>query len=620
MSFSYQKLNPIKVVDPILQVDRINDYAVLESGSKVSWKAYTSNSISQSSIQFSCPPPSANIIVDRCQRITLPVRLTFTGIIQTNTGTFTPSVTLLNAGKDAPRAFPFSSGLDTLQVSINNDSVSINMSDIVHAFTRYNIGTDVRSKDYSMTPNYPDQSSNYSDLDGTSRNPLGAYGNGFCDDIVPRGGFPFNIVSNAPVAATTGGAAATAVCDILIHENMFLSPFFWGLARNDNQGFYNVNAMDFNLTFLSQCGMRMWAHSDAPVATSGAAEVTSTITAISVQFNGFSSPAFSYSTSQPQMLFKYYSPNLLMPLSPSIPYSYPYSELTRFPTDIGTLAYSAGAQYFQSNNIQLNQIPRRMYIFARPANSVLQSRCDITDTFLAISNVSIQFANQNTVLSTATQAQLYDINTKNHSEQSWNEWSGQLVYNSAFTGTAGTDRFCGGAGPLCLEFGTDIQLESNEAPGLAGQYQIQVQAQLANMNAGGQWDALAMTLYLVFVNEGVFTITGTASAQHQLGVLSKMDILDAQSQPGLNYRTIQSYNGGDFWNTLANFGSKVNDFLKETKLISKVGSLIPHPVAQGISKGAEAFGYGHGGVAIGGVAIGGRRSGKKSPRRSRLLR
>ncbi len=610
MSFSYSKLNPVKVIDPVVKVDTVRDYAVLESGNKIQWKAYTSTSISSSSIQFSCPPPSSNIIIDRDQRLTLPIRLSFTGRIRTTNGAYTPNATLLNEGKDAPRSFPISSAMETLQVSINNDSISINLSDMVHALTRYNIGPDVRAKDYSMTPNYPDQSQNYSDLDGTNRNSLGNYAEGSADAPTPRGGFPFTVVSNAAVAAAVApGTAASAVVDMVITENLFLSPFFWGCACKDNQGFFNVNAMDFNLNFLAQAGFRMWSHSNAPVAVSGADSVYSDITAISVQFNGFS-PAFSYAQSQPQMLFKYYTPNILMPLSQNVPYTYSYSEINRYPTDIGTLTYAQGPQIFNSNNIQLNQIPRKMYIYARPSNAVLQSRADITDTFLAVTNVSIQFANQNSVLGTATQAQLFALNCKNHSEQSWNEWSGQGVYNSGFPGTAGYRQFSAGAGPLCLEFGTDIQLEGNEAPGLAGQYQIQVATTLQNTNSGTQWDALQMTLYLVVVNEGVFTITSVGSAQHQLGVLSKNDILDAQTQVGINYRTIQDVNGGDFMSSLADFGSKVNDFLRNTKAVSRIASQVPHPIAQTIGNIASSLGYGEGcdgGYNVGGVAVGGKR-------------
>lgn len=37
---------------------------------------------------------------------------------------------------------------------------------------------------------------------------------------------------------------------------------------------------------------------------------------------------------------------------------------------------------------------------------------------------------------------------------------------------------------------------------------------------------------------------------------------------------------------------KVNDFLKRTKIISRVAGIIPHPVAQGIGTVAGLAGYG----------------------------
>lgn len=624
MSLSYQKLQPVLVEDPVTQVNATRQYAVLQSGNQISWKAYTSTSISNSSIQFSAPPPSSGCIVDRMQYVTIPVRLTFTGVIITSNGAFVTPTSLLTSGRDAPRAYPFSSALDTLQVGINNDSVSINMSDVIHPLTRYNTSDALRAREFSMSPNYPDQSFNYSELVGQNRNPLGNYADGFADHPVPRGGFAFTIVSNTAVVPATGaGTAATAVVDMLITEPLFLSPFFWGRSSNDIQGFYNVNAMDFNLTFLARAGFRMWSHADGATRTSGADTITSRIDSISVQFNAFSSPAFSYTTAQPQMLFKYYTPNLLTKqrLSPLEPVTYPYFDVTRYPTDLGLITYASGVNQVTSNNIQLNQIPRKVYIFARPSNASLQSDCTLTDTYLVINNISIQFANQSTLMSSATQQQLYMINVKNHSEQSWQEWSGQLVQNDAFLGTTGALSYGPTGGPLCLEFGTDIQLSPDEAPGLSGQYMFQVTVGLSNMNALLEWDDVPMTLYCVFVCEGTMTITAQGAAQHQLSVLSKMDILDAQKQQGINYRKIQEVNGGDFLDSLGNFASRVNDFLKQSKIISTVGSLLPHPGAQLGSKIAENLGYGYEGGCEGGIAIqGGKRMTKAQLKRNLLDR
>src|SRR5574338_1028518 len=111
MSLSYQPLEPVLVRDPITQVDSKRDYAILKGGNQVTWKRYTTTSVSTSAITWSCPPPSGNVFVDRKQYVLLPVRLIFSG---NSTGD-----PILVAGCDAPRAFPLNGSLEVLQSSIN---------------------------------------------------------------------------------------------------------------------------------------------------------------------------------------------------------------------------------------------------------------------------------------------------------------------------------------------------------------------------------------------------------------------------------------------------------------------------------------------------------------------
>jgi len=299
MSLSYQALIPTLVEDPITQINAVDRYAVLSGGNKVSWKAYNSTNIASASISFSCPPPSGGVIVNRYVKCTLPIRLSFTGNVTTSNNAFQPATSLLNAGLDAPRAFPMSGSLESLQVGLNNTSVSIPMSDVIHALLRYNMSCD---------------------LVGTNRNPLGNFASTPDCDSIQRGGFPFTIVSNATVVPVTGGTVATAVVDMVVTEPLFLSPFYWGCSAGNMQGFFNMTSMDFTLSFLANAGFRMWSHCPL-VATSGAIVVNSNITGIAVQFGQFTSPAFSYRDNQPQMLFEYMSPNLLtkQQISPNVP-------------------------------------------------------------------------------------------------------------------------------------------------------------------------------------------------------------------------------------------------------------------------------------------------------------
>ncbi len=58
MSLALKKLECVNVKDPRVCVTNRTPYAVLEGGSQISQKVFTTTSVSQSSLQFSCPPPS----------------------------------------------------------------------------------------------------------------------------------------------------------------------------------------------------------------------------------------------------------------------------------------------------------------------------------------------------------------------------------------------------------------------------------------------------------------------------------------------------------------------------------------------------------------------------------
>lgn len=599
MSLSYQPLRPIRILDPITDVDSVKDYAVHLGGDQVSYKAYTSTSISNTSIQFSCPPPSAQVIVDRLVQLAIPVRLTIQGLCYTTNGAFADPTSLLNQGHDAPRAWPLSGSMDSLRVGINNDNVSMPLSEVIHPLMRFGANEDVRAHDWSTTPNMHDQSANYSDLIGTDRNPLNNYGQSSQDEIQGRGASQYTVVTNAAVVPSVVGTACSAVVDCYFTENLMLSPMYSGCAKGDKLGFYNVNAFDLDLNFQTTAA-RMWSHNAGAVKVSGGNSIRTAITGITMQFSSFTGVPFTYSGKVPQCLFKYITPSYLdkQMLNPQKPLTYGYSDITRYPTSIGNLTFAQGAQPFTSNNLQLNQIPDRVYILARPSRAILESRTDITDQFLAIQNISVQFGNASVLLSTATQQQLFQINCRNGYRGSYSEFIGQLVNSSSYD----LPQYSTGGAPLCLKFGQDIQLQADEAPGLLGQYMLQVTVSLKNNNIGTQWDAIPFELVLIVVNDGCFTITGQGSASHQLGVLTKADVLNAQSAPAL--RGEMDLRGDGFMDTIGEFGSKINQWLKDSKAISSILPEIPLPGMNALSKMASNLGYG----AIGGcdmAAIGG---------------
>lgn len=562
MSFSYQPLEPILVKDPRTITKNKRMYAVLQGGSDNNTKVFTTSSISNSSIQFHVPPPG-NVIVDRMVYLSIPIRLTFTGDA-TNT-----SPNLLLPNRDAPRAFPLSGAMETLNMTINGLSIAINMSDVIHALTRYNTGRKDKQLYYSGTPNCPDQSQQYSDLFGGVRSPLASYGDSVDESVMPRGGYPFTIVSNT---------ATQAVVDMVVTEPIFLSPLLWGSYEEQSGGFVNVDSMDFNITFVNGAGNRMWSHDDSQ---NNVAPFFNRIISTSAQFQGFA-PAFSYPQSQPRLQFKYITPQLSDMYSVNTPSTYSYFDVLRYPTEIPPIPYSPTYSGIQtvSNNIQLASIPRRMYIYARPRNTELTSTPNLTDTYCGISKLEIQFENRTGLLSGASQYQLYEMSAKNGCNMSWTQWSGYPVNTTGAFGIGIANQKFGTVGSvMCVEFGTDICLKEYEAPGMNGQFQLVVNASFYNADPSGAKDNIPLTYYIVIVNEGSLTIPGYGRALNQIGVLSKEDVLNAQRNPFVDYCDLRKINGGNFLSGLKRFGENIASVLKKSAPYVKKGLKVAKEVA-----------------------------------------
>jgi hypothetical protein len=276
-------------------------------------------------------------------------------------------------------------------------------------------------------------------------------------------------------------------------------------------------------------------------------------------------------------------------LGPSLPITYPYFRIDRYVNDYTNIGPGISNIYY-SNNIQLNSIPRRMYIFMRERNSDLYSNPNRTDTFLSIQNLSIQFNNRSGLLSTASQQQLYQMCVKNHCNMSWEQWTGGPVYSgdSNFVNRFGTV-----GSVMCVEFGTDIPNQSPiEAPGKSGAYQLLVQINATNVSGR----SINASFYIVPVYEGTFTVPSIGQGMSQIGVLSSQNILEASENGYVSYNDAEKVNGGDFFSGLKDFFWQVHNFVKKNKLISKGLSLNPETAPFGLA--AELLGYGEGGAMM----------------------
>jgi hypothetical protein len=574
MSLGTPSLKCETVLDSRVNIDSIRRYNIFKGGKNVSWKPIISTSFSPSSWQFTAPPPNPAVIVDREIYVLVSARLAIKGVKITGTDN-----KLLNIGvSDALRAYPISNALiNTLQLTINNTAVSINMSDVIEPLLRYNVPEIKRGKIFSMSPSMQDQFQEYADwssanttlglryastpllgvnniLNGGARNPLSGYGVGAGDEMT-RGGFQsINIVSDKSGNDTVGDA----IVDVLLCEPIFLSPLLFG---GEGPGFIGVQTMDFNFTLNGSLG-RIWSRADYYPANTVNTNVVATnyITSIDVTFSNQTGEGGNTFGVPPTLLFNYITPGELMPIHRE--YVYPYFNIDRYPSpsqDLAGLNLSTPTTLnaslkvstkISSNNIQLQSIPRRIYLFGRESNDArskinANSRYpDIlgisnskdyysgswnhSDSYAVIKNISVNYNNNAGLLSSASQQDLYRIAVNNGCQQSWNQWSN----------TNGS--------VLALDFGKDIQLGDLEAPGKLMTSQLQIDVSFTNTSLF----ARTITLYIVVVSEGTFTIVDNRCIT-QIGVVSENDIFEAsknlEKQP---YTHVQNIYGGDFFSGL----------------------------------------------------------------------
>ena len=563
MSLALERVNPITVHDPrIIQSDRT--FPVLKGGEQVLYKVYTTTNISSSSVTFHCPPPSSNVYVDRRIHLRLPVRLS---IAVTTANLMADGKYLIANGCFAIRSFPLQKAMETVQMVINNQAMSVNIGDIISCLEHFNVSMKLRAIDYSKCATYPiDGCQQFGDVNGLLKSPL-LPATAVADLNVPRG---------APFAVVTGGATQTAsndspltVIDFVSCEPLFLSPLYWGESSLNNSAFYGVKTMDFTFNFVSNAGNRMISIDPTTLFTAGDADTTraSSLSA-SVSFGPFAgvSPAFTYSAeSTPALLFQYITPQLVdRGNAMQQVLNYPYSNIERYPTDYSAPAVSAlgvagAAVTMNSTNVQLSSIPTKIYVFARANNTQMQLNPYTPDSFMRLESFNMQWGNRSGLLAQASRQQLYDISVRAGCTQSYADWAGIAQQRGATpasyvstvpTGVVGVAQTYFGTGTLLAIDPVDLGLDSVDAPGKLDQITLQINGTWSNL---GQYAMNGCTLYVVCVSAGVFTLfNGQASSL--IGILNSNDILNSHAQSGaqmLNYFDTKQIYGGGFLSDLA---------------------------------------------------------------------
>ena len=446
---------------------------------------------------------------------------------------------------------PLSSIIFDLRTTINSQSVNSNLSDTIHARSRYwKQGVNQRSQTTSASAMI-DNVQNYADAFGTTNSPLCGFGDSGLTSGQGRGVISdLEIISNTPTAAEVRFS---------VFEPCILAPFIHD--ENSCVGtLWRVNTLSFDLQFENI--NRIWCHDSASDGH---------ITGMDTTLENM------------ECLVTFITP----PRGLEVPEIcvVPYDQWNRLETDVGVMNPNE-EKVIVSSVYQFQQVPQSVYLYCKPAKSniftTLADTIGTSDTFTHISNISITFNNRMNLLSNLTPEQLFKISVENGLNMDYHNYRG--IINGTFDGP----RVGLSGSVIKLLFGKDIAGEEI-VPGLGGpkgRCNFQIQATVKNIN---QTRAFPFTFYVVPCYEGYMTI----SNQNNVTCIAPInDVEDVVISPEskISYHNYNEVMGGSLWDWI----KKAHNFVKDNKLVSTALSLIPQTRA--FAPIATTLGYGNGGA------------------------
>lgn len=524
MSLSVVKLDTVSVYDP--RISKIVDGSapkvpVLVGATTNNYNEYPSTSFSSSSSSFNTPPPDNKTILNKNIQIKHTFDINFTGT--------SSSGNLLKSGYDGLASFPIAKAISNCNMTLNNQVVSLNYSDIYPYLFRYEKTMKDLRDDNSATAYMLDSFQDLNDWQtyGSARNSLAEYGENV--KTIPRGllSSPFiTILSNTPTSATVR-------CVVI--ESLFIPSLSWDI-NNMVTGLVNVNTLSWSITYNNNLS-NIWSHNPAG---------GSTLTNINVIMN----------TAAPVLYLNFMTASLLNAIPPTIMTD--YFIIDRYVTSVGNV--NAGASFsVTSNNIQLSSVPKCIYLYCNQTKA--DQTYTSTDTFASLDSISFKIGNRDSLLSSANSYQLWTIAKKNGLQYSYVEWS----------------KFIGSL--FCVYFDEDVNLlDQMLSAGVSTQLNLQVKANFKNISSNN----INFDFVIICIHEGVMTISQN-SCVINTSIISKEDVYKAvTSTSGISsdYQQYRELTGRGLFDSI----SKVNRFINRQVIPAVSG------IAKTINKGQEAIG------------------------------
>jgi len=547
---------------------------MLTNGSSVNYRVWTSSSYSNSNTTFSCPPSSTGVFISRLIVLHLPFVATIMGKpIGTNTD---PCVAV--PGRFALRAYAADQILNSITMTINNQTFTLQNSEIVGALARF-----WKTKEYLSFPNYLDNYSVYSEGVGTFNNPLAGYDSSSKDNSL-RGCYPLSISKITGIPFNEGCiVSGVLICPVylpvLVHDN------------HDSLGFCYVKTMDFVFNWATSNLSRMFSHAYGTDTTTSPPPA-----------NNISSISVNLQQTAPALLMRYTTPPANFVYPDFI--SYGSHDINRFITvanplpaitfDAVTGVMSQPTSEVTSTNIQLNCIPNYCIIFLREDNQNLTAAS--TDTAMNIYQISINFDNMSGILSSCREADLWKMSRANDLECNYAQYHGLVpLPKDAPPATTHLPQVGTVGSFLKLNFGKDITLSPNSWVGKVGAYNFSINVQYKQVSSV---PLIKPNLYIITASPSKIIIYKDGLIESRLGI--------AEPAGPMNYISYHKVGRHFFGAGFADWAQKayniikpIHDYVRDNKLISRGAEVFsyasdPRIVAPArlIANTAKRFGYG----------------------------
>jgi hypothetical protein len=443
---------------------------------------------------------------------------------------------------------------------------------------------------YGSFPNFCDNNAPYT-FDPSVSNPFNALPNTQSETCLPRGAFAPTLISQ------NAGNNGLIELTYRVIEPIFLSPLLQSMSiKARKEGMTKLSQIQFTVNWGNP--NRLWSSTNALTAAVGV-EMGANILRVVQYVPGTLDIGRNLSTQ-----------------------ALPYNEIVSFATETAQAtplalklnAYTpspAAPQTFTSQVVQLSRIPKEMYIFCRPSDSVYNNPASGTtcvDSFATYvsQSLKVNFNGQN-LLNSISDVSLYRICVENGCNIPFSSWSGRIMKTFDLRTVAppvvvpplppniGLSTFGSGVGsPICLKFGKDIVLPPELAPGTLSKCNLQVECGFASSIVGGiagtayAGASLPHTMYLVIVYEGVIEFYGSGGTVSQtLGALTVNDVLEASKRnERVHYDIVNNGTyGGAMVDNAKNFVKG-----KANHLLNKFKSVLSHPsVAPHVNEAVEAM-------------------------------